>query len=110
MNRSKKYILFREDDGSYILQKDFPHCIGKITKNKTDDVISQYPISGYRLYVNFCGTLRGNYATSDKFFVQESTSILSDMANFLLENKIFITDEYEKYKIRNADKQPDSKG
>lgn len=107
MNPNKKYILFREDVGLYILQKDFPHSIGKLTKKKEENK-PQCVIPGYQLYVTFQGTLRGNYIPSDRFFMQEAGAVLSGMANFLLENLIYTTDEYEKYKIRNSHKQYNS--
>jgi hypothetical protein len=107
MNRNKKYILFREDVSLYILQKDFPHSIGKLTKKKEEEKL-QCVIPGYHLYVTFQGTLRGNQIPLDRFFVQETSEVLPNMANFLLENLIYTTDEYEKYKIRNSNKQYNS--
>lgn len=95
---SSPYILYYEGDGYYILQKDFPHFIGKIT-NKTEDHIAQYPIAGYKLYVSFIGTLKGRYMPADKFVLQEVQHIYADMANYLLDKKINNNEEYEKYKI-----------
>lgn len=107
MNPNKRYILFREEAGLYVLQKDFPHSIGKLT-NKKEEIKPQCVIPGYQLYVTFDGTLRGNYMPSDRFFMQETSEVLPNMANFLLENLIYTTDEYEKYKIRNSHQQLNS--
>ena len=102
-----RYILFRENANQYVLQRDFPHIIGKLSNKKEEDK-EQSIIPGYNLYLVFDGVLRGNYATSDKFFLQETSTILPDMASFLLENLISNSQEYEKYKIRNTDKQHNS--
>jgi hypothetical protein len=95
---SKRYILYNEGIGFYILQKDFPHYIGEIT-NKTETNIGQYPIAGYHLYVSFVGTLKGRYIPTDKFALHEIQHICADMANYLLDNVINNNDEYKKYKI-----------
>lgn len=102
MNPSNKYIIFREDASLYILQKNFPHYIGKLTSNPQEG-ISQYPITGYRLYISFAGTLIGKYINSDRFSVRELHPILADMGNFILEMHILKHQEdYEKFKIRNT--------
>jgi hypothetical protein len=102
MNPNNKYIIFREDASLYILQKNFPYYIGKLTNNPKEG-ISQYPITGYRLYVSFAGTLIGKYINSDKFSIQESFPILSDMGNFVLEMHILKHQEdYERYKVRSS--------
>lgn len=102
MNPNNKYIIFREDTSLYILQKNFPHYIGKLTTNSQEG-ISQYPIAGYRLYVCFVGTLIGKYINSDKFSVQELYPILEDMGNFVSEKHILKHEKYyEKYKVRVA--------
>ncbi len=97
-----KYILFKENAEYYVLQRDFPHLIGKLSHKKEE--AEQSAVPGYHLYVVFDGVLRGNYATSDRFFLQETNMVLPDMASFLLENLIINTEEYEKYKIRSSDK------
>jgi hypothetical protein len=103
MKEKSKYILYREDAESYVLQKDFPHYIGRLT-NKLERSLAQYPISGYSLYVSFAGTLRGNYISSDKFALDEMASIYADMANYILEKLIKSSDDYDKYKIRDTSK------
>jgi hypothetical protein len=95
---SKPYIIYTEGDGFFILQKDFPHFIGKIT-HKIESNVAQYPISGYNLYVSFAGTLKGRYMPADKFILEEAQHIYADMANYLLDTKIKNSEEYEKYKI-----------
>lgn len=95
---SSPYILYYEGAEYYILQKDFPNFIGKIT-NKTENDLAQYPIAGYNLYVSFVGTLRGRYMPADKFILQEVQHVYADMANYLLDKKIKNNKDYEKYKI-----------
>lgn len=104
-----RFIVFWEDASVYILQKEFPHYIGRLT-NKLERGLAQYPIAGHSLYVSFFGTLRGNYVPSTSLSSEETNMIFSDMADFALENLIKKTDDYEKYKIRNADKQYNSQG
>jgi hypothetical protein len=81
----KPYIFYKEDDVDYILQKKFPNYIGRIS-NKLEGHIAQFPISGYSLYVSFVGNLNGNFIQADKFSIEESQSIMADMANYFIEN------------------------
>jgi hypothetical protein len=82
----KPYIFYKEDGIDYILQRKFPNCIGRIT-NKLEGHIAQFPISGHNhLYVSFVGNLNGNFIQADKFAVEEVQSIMSDMANYFIEN------------------------
>ena len=69
MKNQNKYIIYREDANTYILQKDFPHYTGRVT-NKLERSIAQYPIAGYGLYISYSGTIRGNYTIADKFALQ----------------------------------------
>lgn len=102
MNPNNKYIIFREDVSLYILQKNFPHYIGKLTNNPQEGM-SICPITGYRLYISFAGTLIGKYINSDKFSIGELHPILADMGNFMLERHILkLGEDYEKYKIRST--------
>jgi hypothetical protein len=90
------YILYNENGSDYILQKKFPHYIGRVS-DKLERSIAQYPIAGHNMYVSFAGTLNGNFIQMDKFAMQDAQEAMSSMSSFLCEK----IDElkYEKYKI-----------
>lgn len=91
----KPYIIYNEDGDDYILQRKFPHYIGRIT-TKLERGIAQYPIAGYKLYVSFTSSLNGNYIQADKFAIDEVSSTMSDMAQYISDK---IDNKYENYKI-----------
>ena len=100
MINKHRFITFREDENLYVLQKNYPHYVGRLT-NKLERSLAQYPIAGYSLHISYAGTLRGNYAVSTHNN-EELNLIYADMSNYALEKIIQQSDEYDKYKIRNA--------
>lgn len=100
----KSFITFRENDGEcnlqyYILQRDFPHFIGVVLNHF--DIGNWYaPVSGYMLYVNFAGTLRGNIIPSYKDISEEIQNIVGLMADWYCVNRVLIDEKrFKKYKI-----------
>ena len=101
----KRYLTFREtDEGGrlcyYILQKAFPHYVGIISLGRIEGSLASSPIAGYNMYVNFTGTLRGNFIPSYADVLDEITAVFNDMAIWFLENRILNDQKkYAKYKI-----------
>jgi len=90
------YIIYREDGSDYILQRNFPNYIGRITE-KLERSIAQYPIPGYNLYISFAGMLNGNFIQMDSLAVQHAEEIMSKMSSFFVQK--LDKSKYEKYKI-----------
>lgn len=108
----QQFITYRELDKDnelqyYILQKEFPHCVGYISVVKKESVIAQCPISEYNLYVVFCGTIRGNFIPSYKNIAEEIEAVVASMANWYKEKRILTNQKrYEKFKIKSNDTAP----
>lgn len=100
-----QYITYREIDTEgrlcyYILQKEFPHYKGIIALEKLENTLSSAPIAGYKMYVNFNGTLRGNLIPSYNDVLKEIDIIMEDMAIWFLNNRILADQKkYSKFKI-----------
>ena len=90
------YIIYNENGSDYILQKNFPNYIGRVTP-KLERQIAQYPVAGYDLYISFVGTLNGNFIQMDSLAIQHAEEIMSGMSNFFLEK--LDKSKYENYKI-----------
>ena len=80
------YIFYNENGSDYILQKNFPNYIGRVT-TKLERQIAQYPVAGYNLYISFAGTLNGNFIQMDKFAMQDAQEIMSEMSSFYCTKK-----------------------
>jgi len=99
------YITYREIDSEgrlcyYILQKQFPHYKGIIALGKLENALSSAPIAGYKMYVNFNGTLRGNLIPSYNDVMKEIDIIMEDMAIWFLNNRILADQKkYSKFKL-----------
>lgn len=95
------YVTFRDADKEgelqyYILQRTYPHYLGRIDYFPSMDPLCQVPISGHHLYVSFCGVLRGNYVPAQKGVETEILAVLEDMALWFYSNRI--VNEPKKYK------------
>lgn len=103
------YITFREADSEginqyYVLQKEFPHYVGRIDTTPIDNAFLQVPIAGHNLWLTFAGCLRGNmipvYDGADK----EREHIYQMMATWFYQNRILKEPKkYNKWKF-NQDK------
>ena len=81
-----QFITFREEDKNgelqyYILQRDHPHYVGFITPIPNEESLQSSPIPGYNLYVQFSGTLRGNFIQMNPSYSSELMSVYNDMAS-----------------------------
>lgn len=97
------FITFREGDKDelkyYILQREFPHIIGKIDNYPNRKSLSNYPVAGYGLFINFETTLSGGIP-SYKNILEEINIVVSQMAIWFLVNRINGNErKYEKFKI-----------
>lgn len=100
------YIYFEEEGESFILQRAFPHFVGKITSSMPNKLAS-FPIAGYYMYVTIVGTIRGNVFPSYNQPQSELNDIASEMAGFSLKYIIEKEDKYKQYKyVKSPDEQP----
>ena len=69
------FITYRElHNGQleyYVLQKEFPHFLGRIVTSPVPNAIVNCPVAGYNLWVTFNGTLRGNIIPDYKNIIDE---------------------------------------
>ena len=97
------YILFQEPDKNgnmqqFILQKAFPNYIGKISDRPVETILCQQPISGYNLWLQYTGTLKGNQIPFEKGALKEMEEQYFTMAAYFY--TVMDTRKYEKYKIK----------
>lgn len=105
------YITFREPGANgdleyYILQKEFPHYLGRIVTYPVEGAIINQPIAGYNMWVTFEYTLRGKMIPGYKDVQKEIEEIFFNMAAwFWAERIVTDTSRYKKFKI-NATNNP----
>ncbi len=99
------FITYREKDENgvlqyYILQRDFPHFIGVILPSF--EVGNWYaPISGYMLWVNFAGTIRGGLIPSYRDISDEINYSMQKMADWYLPDRVLVNKKkYKKWEIK----------
>lgn len=101
------YITFREPDKDgvlqyYILQKAFPHYVGRVVTYPVEGALANAPVAGYHFYVTFAGTIRGNMIPSFNDVATEIESVYFEMAQWYYTNRIRGNEEkYKKWKIVN---------
>ena len=102
---SAPYLTFVESDEVwllryFILQKDFPHFMMVISEQPIKKIFLPVPINGYKLWVVFHGCLRGNVIPSYHDVDEELRVIMSDMADWYLNNRILTNEKkYKKWKL-----------
>lgn len=100
------FITYREPNNNgemeyYILQKQFPHYIGKISGNLFEKSLSRHPISKHNLYVVFSGTILGAYVPSYKNVMEEIDAVMAQMALWFYDNRILQNEKrFSKFKIK----------
>ena len=95
------YITYRELDNAgelqyYILQRDFPHYIGLISTYPKENIILPIQITGYYLWVNFDGTLRGDLIPNYRNISEDIKFVINEMAIWYYANRI--VPKHKKYK------------
>lgn len=100
-----KYLTFREPDESngfsyFILQKEFPHILCKLSDIPVTYVVMPVPINDYNLFLNFEGLLRGRFLPSYKNILDQVSEVMQDMGLWFLQNRILIEPKrYKKWKM-----------
>lgn len=100
------YITYRESDAEgnqqyFILQKEFPHFVAKISEQPIVNFIQPMPITNYNLYLVFNGCLRGNIIPSYKDIGEEVKSVMNSMAIWFFEQRVLPNEKkYKKWKIK----------
>ncbi len=88
-----KFVTFRDSNESgelhyYILQRDFPHYIARISTESTQGSLLRVTIPQYNMWLVFAGTLRGAVIPSYKDVMDEIKTVVLDMADWYLQNRI----------------------
>jgi hypothetical protein len=90
----EKYLTFREDDNGkeqyYVLQKEFPHFVGRLVDNPYFKSLINAPVPQTTLYVAIVGTLRGSVIPVYQKVDEEIKNVAIEMAMWYFENRIFI--------------------
>lgn len=72
----------------YILQRDYPHYLGKISYYPSGEPICQVPVTAHHLYVTFAGVLRGNYIPAHQGVEKEIDAVFNAMALWFYSERI----------------------
>lgn len=88
-----RFITFRESSKDeelqyFILQKAFPHYMGRISDYPPERSLLKVPIANYRLWIIFNGTLRGNVIPSFVDVYKEIENVFYDMADWYYHARI----------------------
>lgn len=100
------FLTFRESNAKgeleyFILQKAFPHYLGRLAIAPKQGLMPSVPIAGYNLYVEFCGTLRGNMIPGYKDVEDEMIGVFHEMSIWFLVYRIVPQEnKYKKFKIQ----------
>jgi hypothetical protein len=103
------FITFRDKDTNgdlqyYILQRAFPHFVGRISASPIEGALSNEPISGYNLWVTFNGTLVGNLIPNYVNIQKEISNVYFSMAAwFYAERIVMDKGRFKRFKIKNND-------
>ncbi len=103
------YITFREPDKSgnleyFVLQRDFPHWVGRISTIPKEGALAQSTIAGYNMYVIIEGTLRFGLIPNYKNVMEEMQLVVDTMAIWFYTERIIMDKKrYEKFKIKSND-------
>lgn len=100
-----KYVTYREDDSGvasyYVLQKAFPHYVGRLVDNPYYKCLCSAPVPQTTLYVAITGTLRGNVIPAYQNVDDEIKSVALDMAYWYYENRILINpSKYKRWLLK----------
>lgn len=102
------YITYREENDKgelvyFILQKEFPHYKVIVSEIPINVLVSAMPITDYKLFLIFNGTLRGNLIPSYQNVDKEISNVMMSMANWFYENRILIEPKkYKKWKLNDT--------
>jgi len=106
------YFTIRDKDEKgdmqyYILQKAFPHMVGRLVTFPIEGALANEPISGYNLWITWNSTLRGNYIPDYRNFDKEIAMVFAQMsAWFYAERIIMDKNRFKKFKINKDVSSP----
>ena len=93
-------MTYKENDTLYILQKLFPHYIGRIQYQPEPNPFIQGQIPFYHIYIVFNGTLSGNKILLTDAWQHQLTTIWNEMCQWYREERIEKSPaRFKKYKI-----------
>lgn len=104
----QKYITFKDFNNVgelnyFILQRDFPHYLARISTFPNDIIVPSIPITNYYLWIVFNGTLRGNLIPSHKNTLEDIKFVINDMAIWYYANHIVPNEKkYKKFKYDSS--------
>lgn len=99
------FITFKEKDADgkdqfFVLQRKFPHYQAMILEYPREGTIATVPVPGHSFYLNFCGTIEGNYLLAKTGVEQEIQATLERMADWFYKNMIVPEPKrYKRFKI-----------
>lgn len=99
------FITYRElIDGKleyFVLQKEFPHFLGRIVTFPVEHSLVNEPVAGYNLFITFAGSLRGNFIPDYKNITDDIQYTFERMALwFASERVIGGGKRFDKFKIK----------
>lgn len=107
------FITFRDKDENgemqyYILQRAFPHFVGRISPVPIEGALANEPVAGYNLWITWNSTLRGNFIPDYRNFDKEIANVFIDMATWFYAERIAMDkNRFKKFKIDTyADSTP----
>lgn len=101
-----RYITFREPDENgklrhFVLQKEFPHNLGRVDNQPNLTSLAQGTIPGYNLWIVSVGTIRGNTVYYYPKHEIDMANIFNNMAIWYLNERIKKNEKlYEKFKVK----------
>jgi len=106
------YITYREKDDNgdlqyYILQKAFPHMVGRLVTFPIEGALANEAIAGYNLWITWNGCLRGNVIPNYTNFDKEIANVFFNMsAWFYAERIVMDKSRFKKFKINTDANSP----
>jgi hypothetical protein len=85
----------------FIVQKDYPHFLGRIVTFPVEQSLVNCPVAGYNLWVTFNGTLRGNFIPAQNNITDEIQLVFERMALWFASERIMGNGKrFDKFKIK----------
>lgn len=101
------YITFRETDDKgelqyYILQREYPNYVGVIQNVPHGNILMRAAVPRYLLWIEFAGTIRGNFVEARVDIVSELDGVFTDMAQWFYLNRIKPNEKkFKKFKLKS---------
>ena len=94
----KPFIAYFEDRELYVMQRAYPSYVGKVIELPSRK--QNHPVPGYHLFIQYDGTIQGNFMPTWSDVQQEINETLDNMATFISEWMEVNESGYEKFKIK----------